>query len=310
MRIKVLLILLVAFELTAGELKSPEAQRIAEQMSQAIAQKVQEITAHEKALGIENVQIHLSQSQQFNSGRFGTLLSANSPGLVISVTPNSQASHLGIKDGDQITAVNGVDINDVENTQSALSVLQYAQDSTAVEIVIKRQDELITLSGILTAKLLPSWTFNTDERATVNVVSKLARAHEGFKETQVCGQIKLGERIEYGRATLGALAGKSLRTRALKTVVVVAAIDGIKVENPLQQKFLKIPTGYHTLKVYRRIHHFDENRAESAEYRIRIDANTTYSLAYRSDTMLSNVHTQKYAELPVIWKAKKQACQM
>lgn len=294
MRIKVLLILLVAFELAAGELKSPEAQRIAEQMSQVIAQKVQEITAHEKALGIENVQIHLSQSQQFNSGRFGTLLSANSPGLVISVTPNSQASHLGIKSGDQITAVNGVDISDAENTQSALSVLQYAEDNTAIEIVIKRQGELITLSGILMANLLPSWTFNTDEIATVSAASKLVTA-----QIEACGQIKLGGRIESGQ-----------KTRALKTVVVVEAIDGIKVEKPLQQKFLKLPVGYHMLKVYRRIHHFDENRTESAEFRVRIDANTTYSLAYRSDTVLSSVHTRKYAELPVIWKAKQQACQM
>lgn len=300
MRIKYLLILLVAFELAASELKSPEAQRIAEQMSQVIAQKVQEITALEKAQGVENVKIYLSQSQQFNSGRFGTLLSANSPGLVISVTPNSQASRLGIQSGDQITSVNGVDILNAENSQSALSILQYAQDKTAVEIVIKRQGKLTTLSGVLTAYLIPSWTFNTAERSDVNVRNDVAASHKKAKQqAQACGQIKLGYRIE-----------GSQKTRALKTVVVVEAIDGIKVENPMEQGHLKLPIGYHTLKVYRRIHHFDDNRQESAEYRLRIDADTSYYLAYRSDTALSSSINKKYTELPVIWKVKQQQCQL
>lgn len=300
MRIKYLLILLVAFELSAGELKSPQARRIAEQMSQVIGQKVQEITALEKAMGVENVQIHLSQGQQFNSGRFGTLLSASSPGLVVSVTPNSQASRLGIESGDQIISVNGVDITEAANSQLALSVLQYAQDNTAVKIVIKREGKSITLSGMLTANLTPSWTFDTQEITEAyqpnNGLSVQAEARQPAPE---CGQIKLRYRIEGGQ-----------KTRSLKTVVVIEAIDGVNVENPLEQDYLKLSAGYHKLKVYRRVHHVNDNREESAEYLIRIDPNMTYYMAYRSDTMMSSAYSQKYAALPVIWKVKEQACQM
>jgi hypothetical protein len=292
--------LLVAFPLAAGELKSPQAQRIAQQMSQMIEKKIQEITALEKAMGVDNVQIHLSQSQQYNSGRFGIILSANSPGLVISVTPNSQADRLGIHSGDLITSVNGDDITSADNIESSLSVLQYAEDETAVDIAINRHGKSIMITGVLTAKLTPGWIFSTTKVQAMDKPSmSLVAGNEIQQQKQACGQIKLRFRIENGQ-----------KTRALKTVVVVEAIDGIKVENPLEQRYLKIPVGYHKLKVHRRIHHFDDDRPESAEYLIRVDADTTYFIAYSSDTLLSSSYSKSYAELPVIWKAKQQQCEM
>lgn len=305
MRIKYLSILLVALPIAAGEFKSPQAQRIAEQMSQVIAQKVQEITALEQAMGVKSVQIHLSQPEQFNSGRFGIILSTNSPGLVISVTPNSQASNIGIQSGDQITSVNGTDI--VDNLKPALAVLQYAENETSIEITIKRNGKLKILTGTLTAQLTPGWTFTTKKQDTLQPLINVAIAHNAEPKKQECGQLKLGFRVESGHKVTS-LSGH--KTRSLKTVVVVEAIDGVKVEKPLEQRHLKIPTGYHKLTVYRKIHHSDKNRVESAEFNVRIDANTSYFLAYRSDTLFSSSYSQKYAELPVIWKTKQQKCEM
>ena len=298
MRIKYLSILLVALPTVAGELKSPQAQRIAEQMSQVIAQKVQEITVLEQAMGVKNVQIHLSQSQQFNSGRFGVILSANSPGLVISVTPNSQAHNFGIQSGDQITSVNGANV--LDNIKAALALLQYAENETAIEISVTRNGKPVVLTGVLTAKLTPGWVFATNHTQEVHQpLTKVVTDNDIKSEKQECGQLKLGFRIESGQ-----------KTRSLKTVVVVEAIDGVKVENPLEQNYLKLPIGYHKLTVHRKIHHFDKSRTESAEYNVRIDANTSYFLAYRSDTLFSSSYSQKYAELPVIWKAKQEKCEM
>jgi hypothetical protein len=267
-------------------------------MSQVIAQKVQEITVLEQAMGVKNVQIHLSQSQQFNSGRFGVILSANSPGLVISVAPNSQAHNLGIQSGDQIISVNGTGI--AGNLKSALAILQYAENETGIEIVIRRHDKLSVLTGVLTPKLTPSWVFNSQgiqiEQLTDNTITDEKNSIN--EQKQQCGQIKIGFRVEAGQ-----------KARSLSTVVVVEAVDGVKVESPLDQRYLKIPVGYHKLTVYRKIHHRNDKRENSEEFRIRIDANTSYSLAYRRDTLFSH-YSQKYAELPVIWKTKHKNCEM
>lgn len=297
MRIKYLSILLIVFPVAANEFKSPQAQRIAEQMSQVIAQKVQEITALEQEMGVKDVQIHLTQLQQYSSGRFGITLSANSPGLVISVTPNSHAGNIGIQNGDQIVSVNGTEV--ASNIKSALAVLQYVESETNIEIELKRSGELITLNGTLAAKLIPAWTFSTQAQEFEWPSITAASGNEKETNKQECGQVKLGFRIESG-----------YKTRSLKTVVVVEAIDGVKVENPLDKNYLKIPVGYHKLTVHRKIHHFDKNRAESAEFNIRIDADTSYFLAYRSDTLFSSSYTLKYAEQPVIWKTKQQKCEM
>ncbi|WP_085298278.1 PDZ domain-containing protein [Cognaticolwellia mytili] len=296
MKIKYLSILLLALPLTAGELKSPQAQRIAEQMSKMITQKIQEITVLEQAAGAKNVQIDLSQPQRFNSGRFGIILSANSPGLVISVTPNSQAHNFGIQSGDKITSINGAEI--IDNIKPALAVLQYAKKETGVEITIMRDGKSMMLAGTLTVKLTPGWKFSTINQDIPQPLMSVTNKIE--PEKQECGQVKLGFRVEES----------GYKVRSLKTVVVVEAIDGVKVENPLEQDYLKIPVGYHRLTVHRKIHHFDKEHAESAEFNVRIDANRSYFLAYRSDTLFSSNKSKKYAELPVIWKEKQQNCEM
>lgn len=137
---------------------------------------------------------------------------------------------------------------------------------------------------------------------THDVVSDTAIAESSSQQKQECGQIKTGFRLTD--------AHHDGATDSLRSVVVVESINGITVENPLAKKYLKIPAGYHRLKVHRRIHHSDQNRPESKEFLIHIQPDTTYSLAYINDTLISKFNRQNNIDFPVVWHEQQQQCEM
>lgn len=137
---------------------------------------------------------------------------------------------------------------------------------------------------------------------THDVVSDTAIAESSSQQKQECGQIKTGFRLTD--------AHHDGATDSLRSVVVVESINGITVENPLAKKYLKIPAGYHRLKVHRRVHHSDQNRPESKEFLIHIQPDTTYSLAYINDTLTSKFNRKNNIDLPVVWHEQQQQCEM
>lgn len=182
------------------EFKSTKSKLLVEQLVSSINQHLADITALEIAAGAkrENIIINLTQASQFDSGRFGAMMSADKLGTIILVTPNSPASLLGVLSGDILLKVNDRLITDHDFNWK--EQLQFAQDNTNVSILVERKSTKILLKGTLKGKYIPNWKLNSsnDELNYSNLVdSSLANSDIPAKrengniteENKACGRI-------------------------------------------------------------------------------------------------------------------------
>jgi len=143
----------------ADEFKSSKSKALAEQLVLSINQQIAEITALELAAGVkkQDININLSHHNRFDSGRFGVVMDARNLGHILSVTPNSSASSIGIRSGDTLLKINGRSISD--KSFNWKEHIQYADDNTDITILLERDSKEILLNGTLRGKFIPNWQF-------------------------------------------------------------------------------------------------------------------------------------------------------
>ncbi len=302
--------------LGAEELKSKQSQQIAEQLVRTINQKIAEITALELAEGvpIKDIAIELSQDKRFDTGRFGAILDANQAGFVVSVTPRSQASRLGIKSGDIIKSINGRSFK--ESAQSGFKGLQYLPNNSLVTVAVERSGEVKELTAKLAAVYIPQWQLSSAEWLENGLQlhsSHLPYWHEEsdapiFTSVRETSKTSAQEENACGRIILvNSLSIAPPKYSGLKTTTVIKEVDGMPWVKDKSR--VRVDVGTHLLKVGNK---YDLPK-EFRDYRINIEADTNYYIAYiRNNSWVDDngeeLSLGKYTG-PVIWKTTQQACE-
>lgn len=309
-------LLLVATNLSAQELKSAQAQQIADQLVRTINQKLAEITALEVAEGvpIKDIKVNLSQGMRFDSGRFGAILDASQPGRVVSVTPRSQASQLGIQSGDIIVTINDMPFGD--GVVGAARKLQYLPNGSSVKVTVKRGDKTISLKAKLKAKYLPPWQLMSAESLTSGentnsshipywqleenapiFASRLEQPNELIAKQGNCGRIIL----------VNSLSISPSKYSGLKTTSEVKEINGHPWMKDTSRA--RVDVGLHRLRMGNKYDSLKDFR----DFSLYVAANTNYYIAYTHkkawvDDWGTDLALGKYTG-PVIWKTTEQACE-
>ncbi|REL31703.1 PDZ domain-containing protein [Thalassotalea euphylliae] len=309
-------LLLVAANSYANELKSAQAQQIADQLVRTINQKLAEITALEVAEGvpIKDIKVNLSQGMRFDSGRFGAILDASQPGRVVSVTPRSQASQLGIQSGDIIVSINDMPFDD--GVVGAARKLQYLPNGSLVKVEVKRGDKMLSLQTHLKAKYLPQWQLMSAEslgsganknsshlpywqlEENAPIFASRLEQHSDITASQGnCGRIIL----------VNSLSISPSKYSGLKNTSEIKEIDGHPWMKDSSR--VRVDVGLHRLKVGNK---YDTPR-DFRDFSLYVAPNTNYYIAYTHnkawvDDWGTDLALGKYTG-PVIWKTTEQACE-
>lgn len=292
----------VQSETMANQFKSEKSYQIATQLQRIIDDKLQQIIMLEIAAGGDATKIKYT-SLQNSYEHFGTLISANTQGLVISVTPNTPASRLGLISGDIIVSANGVLLE--ENNVNELIEKHSLESNHTISLKIIRDNRTQYLSGEIGTLTAPAWTLNIDEVEQ----SKLGTLEsDSQKGNEACGRIIVGKYMPQEEVTL----------HRAKTVFI-REIDGVKqkissgrhISNgyfDTEKTRFKLSVGEHKIVVEPRYSN-NTNRikisdGKDTEFLMTIAADTSYYLVYdtRKDSPYSKTNT------PVVWQTKAQAC--
>jgi hypothetical protein len=233
--------------------------------------------------------------------------------LVLSVTPNSPASRLGLVSGDIILEVNNSSLKN--STVSALIEQHYVENNNAVSIKIVRDESIQYLAGELTRLVTPAWALTLDKIEQPQLAISESDSQE---HNNACGRIIIGKYMPREDGT-------PFRARS----VFIREVDGVKqrmtatgrgsVVGLYAQSFslgktrFKLGIGKHVIKVAPRVFSQEEIEANDfsnirfgaeTEFVINIAANTSYYLVY--DTRKNSPYSK--TNMPVIWQTKSQAC--
>ena len=316
MKLVVLSLLVLAPFVHANELKSAQSKRIADQLVRTINEKVAEITALELAEGtqLKDIRIDLAQPNRFDSGRFGAILDANKAGRVVSVTPRSQASLIGLRSGDIIQSINGFDID--KNSRDWAAGLQYLPNDSDISITVDRLGNTVSLAGKMKAKYIPQWQLSSAESLSRDDEASLPLLpfwhtdnNAPIFATQYDEVFDSGDAKSCGRIILvNSLSISPPKYSGLKTTTVIKNVDGVLWGQDKSR--LRVSVGTHNVRVGNK---YDLPK-EFRNFNLQIQPNTNYYIAYirNKDWLDSNgqgLTLGKYTG-PVIWKTTEQACEM
>ncbi len=299
--------------LADNELKSLAAQQAAAQLKRIINDKLQQIVALELAAGVDinDIDYGLQQGVKNSHERFGALLSATNKGLILSITPNSPASKLGLVSGDVIINVNDSSLNN--DTFTELIQQHYVNHTNPISIKFERDGRAQYLSGELSSLMTPAWTLAMNK---ITLTAPEQQANDLQEPSEQCGRIIVGKFMPREEGDI-----------SQKNAVTIRAIDGLKQKlwikggsatfgaggsagDHYKTRF-KLTAGKHTLivsprRAFQQGEDHDIQFSEEREFVIDIAANTTYYLVYdtRKDSLYSKTN------MPIIWQTKPQACEL
>ncbi|MCW8865853.1 MAG: PDZ domain-containing protein [Colwellia sp.] len=304
-------LILLSLPVFADELKSVKSKMLAEQLVRSINQKLADITALELAAGVkqENINISLTQVSRYDSGRFGAIMDADKLGLILSVTPNSPASLLGVQSRDIILRVNDRLITDKNFNWKAQ--LQFAEDNTKVSILVERKSRKLLLKGILKGKYIPNWQLSSSNELRPNdklnypnlVNTSLASIDMPVREesgniaenNKACGRVVA---YEYFRARKGKII-------PINAIDYIHRIDGDRVAGGKTR--FKLTPGKHVLELMFKY-------GTKKKFIIHIKENITYSIGMVGDTEWlddeKNIILPADYSGPAIIKTQAQKCEL
>lgn len=302
----------VQSETLTNQFKSEKSYQVANQLQRTINDNLQQIIALEAAAGgdVSKLDYALLQESQSSYQRFGAVLSTTTNGLVLSVTPNSSASKLGLESGDVIVNVNNLSLE--KSNINTLIEKHYLENNHTISIKVLRDNRVQNLSGELSSLVTPAWTLSVDN---INQDKLLASNVDQQEPDGQCGRIIVGKFMprEEGDITQ-------------RNAVVIKEIDGVKQRlsalvgfSAATPEFIKtrfkLKAGQHRILVSPRIAYIQGDNpqdytyirfSDEREFSINIEANTTYYLVY--DTRKSSEYSK--TNIPVVWQTKSQHCEL
>lgn len=308
----------VQSETLTNQFKSEKSYQVANQLQRTINDNLQQIIALEAAAGgdVSKLDYALLQESQSSYQRFGAVLSTTTNGLVLSVTPNSSASKLGLESGDVIVNVNNLSLE--KSNINTLIEKHYLENNHTISIKVLRDNRVQNLSGELSSLVTPAWTLSVDN---INQDKLLASNVDQQEPDGQCGRIIVGKFMprEEGDITqrnavvIKEIDGVKQRLSAFGRGSVVA-LNSVSTSGPNKTRF-KLKPGQHRILVSPRSAYLQGDNpqdytyirfSDEREFSINIEANTTYYLVY--DTRKSSEYSK--TNIPVVWQTKSQECQL
>ena len=306
-------LLLINFPLLAQEFLSAKSQRLADQLVRSINQKLAEIAALEIAAGAEpeDIKIDLSQTERYDSGRFGAILDARIQGKIISITPRSPAYTLGLQSGDIILEVNNSPILLSKNDWH--KQLQYAEANTDLTLKVQRNNQELMLGGAFKAKYTPQWQLNSSKDLLLIGTLKpkyipqwsLSSSSLILENNPVNVPPTSADSDLYascGRVIVGRYLSEFSR---LSGTAAISNIDGQNVS--VQTLSHRLAVGEHTLKVNKRYSNSIKDIIS-----LTVEPNITYYIGYVrnaewEDSGVGRIDREPYSG-PSIIKTKNESC--
>ena len=264
-----------------SELKSAEAQILAENLKREINQTLAEIRRLEQLEEAEGFTVSLSQPS-FSFINLGAVLDPVSK-VVLSVSPHSNAEALGLKVGDKISVLQ---IDEETITDFSEGIQLKAGNKILAEVIRTGNDQSISLHTTAKSKIIPAWTLEVSS----------TKVNSASVQMTGCGYVSVfftppGTQYQYPAK--------------------VFEVDG---ETGFHlRETIKLPAGQHTLKVHEYIpeHMLPRRKAgieKAKTLEVMIEPDKTYHIAaqFEPEKRL-NLVDEAYWE-PVVWKVSESKC--
>lgn len=264
-----------------NELRSAEAQILAENLKREISSTLAEIYRLEskQSSAAESISLALSQPA-YKSINFGVVIEPE-VNTVLSVTPHSNAEALGLKAGDVIQQLS-VDGVVVKNLADGLTL----KSGSAIEAQVKRGNVITSFNTIAQSKLIPAWSLKVSSNKLV----------QNEPELTGCGYLSVfftppGTKYQYSAK--------------------VFEVDG---ETGFHfRDTIKLPSGAHSIKVHEYIpdglmsrHKPGIENAKTLE--LIIEPNKTYHIAAQFDPKKRLKVVDEDYWKPIVWKVSDSKC--
>lgn len=275
--------LLVSLSASAqsDELKSAEAQILAENLKREISSTLAEINRLESKQNSATESLSLVLSEPaYQSISFGVVIEPDS-NTVLSVTAHSNAEALGLKAGDIIKELS-VDGTQVKSLSDGLKL----KSGSAIEAQVRRGDSTIPLNTIAQSNLIPAWNLQVSSN----------KSAQNKPELTGCGYLSVfftppGTKYQYSAK--------------------VFEVDG---ETGFHYRdTIKLPSGPHSIKVHEYIPDGMMSRRKpgiekAKTLELTIEPNKTYHIAAQFDPkMRLKVVDEDYWK-PIVWKVSDSKC--
>ncbi len=265
----------------ANELKSTEAQILADDLKREISSTLAEIDRLEKQQNPDTNSLSIVLSQPtYNVINFGVVIDPD-VNTVLSVTPYSNAESLGLKAGDVIARLS-VDGTVVTSLSEGLQL----KPGSLIEAQVKRGDNSLTLDTIAHSKTIPAWRLQVSPNDSSQKEPELTG----------CGYISVFF---------------SPPTTKYQYPAKVFEVDG---ESGFHlRETIKLPSGTHSLKIHEYIPDNMMSRRKpgiekAKELELIVKPNKTYHIAAQFDPEKRLKVVDEDYWKPIVWKVSDSKC--
>ncbi len=264
-----------------SELKSAEAQILAENLKREINETLAEIRRLEELEESDGFTVSFSQPS-FSFINLGAVLDPVSK-VVLSVSPHSNAEALGLKVGDKISVLQ---IDEEIITDFSEGIQLKVGNKILAEVIRAGNDQSVSLHTTAKSKVIPAWTLEVSS----------TKVNSASLEMTGCGYVSVfftppGTQYQYPAK-----------------VIEVNGETGFHL-----RETIKLPAGQHFLKVHEYIPEkmLPGRKAGTMKEKILevlIEPDKTYHIAsqFESEKRL-NLAGEGYWE-PVVWKVSESKC--
>lgn len=265
----------------ANELKSTEAQILADDLKREISSTLAEIDRLEKQQNPDTNSLSIVLSQPaYNVINFGVVIDPD-VNTVLSVTPYSNAESLGLKAGDVIARLS-IDGTVVTSLSEGLQL----KPGSLIEAQVKRGDNSLTLDTIAHSKTIPAWRLQVSANDSAQKEPELTG----------CGYISVFF---------------SPPTTKYQYPAKVFEVDG---ESGFHlRETIKLPSGTHSLKIHEYIPDSMMSRRKPSiekakELELIVKPNKTYHIAAQFDPEKRLKVVDEDYWKPIVWKVSDSKC--
>lgn len=264
-----------------NELKSAEAQILAENLKQDISTTLAEINRLEKKHNsdAETLSFELSQ-KAYNFISFGVVIEPEH-NVVLSVTPHSNAIALGLKAGDiiEVLSIDGVIVNNLSNGLKLKA-------GSKIEAKVRREGAVLSLMTTAESKSIPNWSLQISASQSVSAQPELTG----------CGYLSVF------------FTPPETKYQYPAKVFEVDGESGFHFRDTI-----KLAAGSHIVKVHEYIPDGMMSRRKpgiekAKTLQLIVEPNKTYHIAAQFDPKKRlNIVDEAYWE-PIVWKVSDSKC--
>lgn len=265
---------------------SPRSQHLLKSLEVDIKQTLLLIEKTEASRGnnLENFKYHavLPQTQQSDLGLILSLDETNHVFNVLTISPTGLATALNVKPGDEIIAVNQLQIT-ADNQEQLYVQLQQNTLAPVESIKVSRSGKEHVVNIPRTNKVIPKIDLTIGERES-NLSALGSKLDDLSKVQGSCGLVYISRQTPENKNIFPAILQQ------------VDENTGV-----FHSELLKVSEGLHTFRVR-------QHRAQGVtqEFRLKVKANVIYHIGAKVIMRNDNQTRDASAWKPVVWKVEQQ----